>query len=328
VQIERPSGRSSLPMNLIQAHENFLNHRRVKNVADETLRLYDRVLTSWRSWRAGRERSDLLEEVAVSDFTGFLGALSEAKKKPNTVDSYRRILRAFWRYLEGEGLLSEAQRHFWANDRIPRPLGLQPDPRPYCDDDLFEQLLLAAGDGADEQSARDRAILLLLWESGMRCGEICDLVDEQLDMRQRRAWIVGKGRKKAWVFWGPQAGAAILRYLQLRRGGRGGQLPLFRGVSSRNNGGPMTTNAVRLMIKRLGVELPKGAPVHFLRHGYAHKNIDAGLDASQVQQLMRHSSIETTLRYLKERPDELQELHRQGLGLPAAGKRRKRKASE
>lgn len=315
-------------MNISEAHDLFLNHRRVKNVAGETLRLYDRVLTSWRSWRVQRERSDLLEEVAVPDFTDFLGALSEAGKMPNTVESYRRTLRAFWRYLDGEGLLSEAQRHFWANGRIPRPLGLQPDPRPYCDDDLFAQLLRAAGDGADEQSARDRAILLLLWESGMRVGEICDLVDEQLDMRRRRAWIVGKGRKKAWVFWGPQAGAAILRYLQLRRGGRGGQLPLFRGVSSRNNGGPMTPNAVRLMIKRLGVALPKGAPVHFIRHAFAHRNLDAGLDTSQVQQLMRHSSIETTLRYLQERPDELQELHRQGLGLSTPDQVKRRKARD
>mgnify|MGYP001366459243 CR=1 FL=1 len=219
--------------------------------------------------------------------------------------------------------LSADQAQYWANDRIPRPLGTEPEPRPYCEDDQFEALLEAAGDGADEKSARDRAILLLLWESGMRAGELCGLTDAQLDTRNRQASIVGKGRKRAWVFWGSRAGAALLRYIALRRGERGGALPVFRGVSSRNNGGPLTPNAVRLMIKALGVKLPKGAPVHFLRHAFAHRNLDAGLETSQVQQLMRHSSIETTLRYLLERPDRLRALHQRGLGRkPGSGEPR------
>jgi len=315
-------------MNLMDAVARFLAHRQLANLSAETLRLYTRVLTSWRTWRDGRGLSPALASVAVDDFTGFLGALSEAGRAPNTVDSYRRTLRAFWRFLAGEGLLSEAQRDFWANNRIPRPKGTEPEPRPYCEDEQFEGLLAAAGDGADELSARNRAILLLLWESGARVGEICGLTDDQVDTRRRRANILGKGRKRGYLFWGPRAGAAVLRYQQLRRGGRGG--PLFRGVSSRNNGGPMTPNAVRLMVKHLGVQLPKGAPVHFLRHAFAHRNLDAGLETSQVQQLMRHASIETTLRYLQERPDKLQELHRQGLGLPPEGRKkaRRRRAGE
>lgn len=309
-------------MNVTAAVSLFLTHRREKNISSLSLSLYSRVLTSWRTWRESRKLSHELADVAIGDFKSFLGGLSDAGRAPNTVDSYRRVLRAFWRFLEGEGLLSEEQRQFWANDRIPRPLGVEPEPRPYCDDDQFEALLAAAGDGADEQSARNRAMLLLLWESGMRAGELCSLTDEQVELQERRAAIVGKGRKRGYVFWGPRGAAALLRYLALRRGPRGG--PLFRGCSSRNNGGAYTPNALRLMIKHLGVELPKGAPVHFLRHAFAHRNLDAGLDTSQVQQLMRHASIETTLLYLKERPDELQELHRQGLGLPKKGKPRRR----
>lgn len=301
------------------ALDAFLTHRRNKNVSPATLALYTRLLNRWQVWRSDQGLSELLADVALTDFTGFLGALLTEGKAPNTIDSYRRTLRAWWRFLAGEGLLSAAQAQFWANDRIPRPLGTDPEPRPFCEEEEFEALLAAAGDGADEKSARDRAILLLLWESGMRAGELCALTDAQLDMSKRRAMIIGKGRKRAWVFWGPRASAALLRYLALRQGERGEALPVFRGVSSRNNGGALTPNAVRLMVKRLGLELPKGAPVHFLRHAFAHRNLDAGLETSQVQQLMRHASIETTLRYLKERPDRLQSLHRRGQGLGQRG---------
>lgn len=264
-------------MTLTDALSLFLTHRREKNISSESLRLYTRVLTAWLTWRANRGLSDSLSSVTVDDFKGFLGGMNDAGRAPNTVDSYRRTLRAFWHFLEGEGLLSEEQRQFWANNRIPRPLGVEPEPRPYCDDDQFEALLAAAGDGADEQSARNRAMLLLLWESGMRAAELCSLTDEQVELRERRAVIVGKGRKRGYVFWGPRGAAALLRYLALRRGSRGG--PLFRGCSSRNNGGAYTPNALRLMIKHLGVHLPKGAPVHCLRHAFAHRNLDAGLDS-------------------------------------------------
>lgn len=298
---------------------SFLRHRKSKNVAPPTLLLYTRLLRHWRRWRETEQLSSALAMVAVDDFRSFLAALSAAGKAPNTVDSYRRTLRAFWRFLGGEGLLSEEQRGYWANGRIPRPLMGDPEPRPYCDEETLQALLLAAGDGADEESARNRAALLLLYESGARVGELCKLTDETVDHAQRRAQVLGKGRKRGYLFWGPRAAAALLRYLPLRRGKRGG--PLFRGCNSRNNGAALTPNAVRLMVKGLGVALPKGAAVHFLRHGFAHRALDAGLDISQVQQLMRHASPETTLRYLRERPERLQGLHRQALGLSQGPKR-------
>lgn len=291
----------------------FLRHRKGKNVSRDTLRLYTRLLRDWRRWREGRDLPPTLASVAVEDFRGFLEALSAAGKAANTVDSYRRTLRAFWRFLGGEGLLTKEQQGFWANGRIPRPIVGDPEPRPYCDEETLQALVAAAGDGTDEESARNRAVLLMLYESGARVSELCSLTDAAVDHAGRRALVLGKGRKRGHLFWGPRAAAALLRYLALRRGPRGG--PLFRGCSSRNNGGALTPNAVRLMVKHLGVSVPKGAVVHFLRHGFAHRAIDAGLETSQVQQLMRHASIETTLRYTRERPEKLQGLHRRALGL-------------
>jgi site-specific recombinase XerD len=67
----------------------------------------------------------------------------------------------------------------------------------------------------------------------------------------------------------------------------------------------------RRLAERAGVTLPRGAPVHALRHTFAHEALDAGIDISQVSQLLRHSNVETTMRYLREDPEALQEIYQQ-----------------
>lgn len=295
---------------LASAIEQFLDHRRAKNCAVGTLELYRWALDGWLAWRSRSGRSPLLADVGLEDFRGFLGHVASLELSGETVASYRRILRALWRFLAAEGLLSTAQARFWENGRVPAPIVPTPAPRPYCDPATLDALLAGCGEPDTERNARNQAILLMLYESGMRAAELCSLTDGAVNFRLRRACVVGKGGKRAFVFWYARAGAALARYLHLRSGRSGGALPLFRGCSSRNPGGPLTPNLIRAMVKRLGVELPPGSPVHFLRHGFAHAAISAGLDISQVQQLMRHSSTETTMRYLRERPDRLQELHR------------------
>jgi DNA-binding Xre family transcriptional regulator len=66
---------------------------------------------------------------------------------------------------------------------------------------------------------------------------------------------------------------------------------------------------LRTLAKRAGVDLPKGAPVHGFRHTFAHDMLDAGGDISQVSQLLGHAHIETTMIYLRERPEKLQKIH-------------------
>ena len=104
----------------------------------------------------------------------------------------------------------------------------------------------------------------------------------------------------------------IRSYLQLRRGPAGGVL--FRGTSRVNDGGPMSRDAIRALIKRLakqvGVELPKQAPIHAGRHAFAHAMIDGGAENSELAQMMGHSDVNTTYRYVRERRDRLQEIHR------------------
>jgi site-specific recombinase XerD len=306
------------------AVELFIDHRRVANCAPDTLRLYRRQLEVWQSWLGDQSRPHSVADLAIAEFRDFAAFLREgyvayasgnSSRKPsmhplseNTRASYHRTLRAFWNFLAGEpeaGLSAEQQRFF---TRISAP-SVPDDPRPSVDDDTIKKLLRACGDGNDEESARNRAILLLLSETGMRISELCKLTDLVVEPAKRRARILrAKGGKHRMVFWQPPGAAALARYLLLRRGNYGGAL--FRGCSIRNNGGDITPDLVRSCLKRIAkaarIKLPKGAPLHGIRHGFAHAAIDNGAQLTDLADLMGHADLETTRIYLRNDDDRLE----------------------
>lgn len=321
------------------AIDQFLIHRRARRVAPTTLALYRRQLMDWDAWRTGRGLGGALADVTIDELRGYLAYLADERPsrydgtpglRPRSVHSVYRTLRALWNFLTheedgaGQPALSPAQTRFFANGRIALP-AIPRTERPAIGPGSIQALLAAAGDGRDEESARNRAILLLLAESGMRVHELCDLRDSSVSLKDRRARIVGKGGKPAVVFWGPGAQTALARYLRYRRGLAGGEVPLLRGCSSRNNGGAITPNLVREMIKTLaekaGVELPKGAPVHGLRHGFARDLRRRGATIEEVQEQLRHEDRATTLIYLGLDEEARRATHRKfyGDGTPESG---------
>lgn len=310
------------------AIDAFLAHRRAKGVAPSSRGLYARVLMRWLRWHEGQGHDALLSEVAIGPLRAFFVYLREEhiihdgnaygpKKKrvgytANSIETYYRVLRAFWRFCDDEEWLTPTQARFFARGRIPRPK-VPKRLRPAADDDLVGRLLDAIPDDDDsEQAALLRVTVLLLYESGLRVSELCRLTDGDLAIRDRAAKIIGKGDSERWVFWGDRAHAALVRYLQKRRGPVGATL--LRGCSHRNNGGPLTRDAVRAMLKRhakeAGVRLPKSAPVHCFRHGFVHAALDAGLDLSEVAQLAGHASVATTMIYAGRNKQRLQRSHR------------------
>jgi hypothetical protein len=173
------------------AIELFLDHRRHRSPG--TRLQYRRWLTHWRAWCRCHERPNDLASVDIADIRDYLKYLetehvpySTGTQRPPmqrrglmpaSVVAARRTLRALWIFLNNEELLTDRQARFFGNNRIPAPEIVE-QPRPYCDPATLEALLEACGDGLDETSARNRAILLLLYESGMRIGELCALKND------------------------------------------------------------------------------------------------------------------------------------------------------
>lgn len=312
---------------LREAMESFLEHRRLRGLSPETRACYRRWLTSWQSWRTRNEAGGAVKDVTIECFRAYMAYLRDdhvlhtgnpygprVRKQgyaPHSIDAAYRALRAFWIWCEAEDLLTLTQTRFFARGRIPRPR-IADTPRPAAEHDLVDALLEAtAHEDRAERRALMRVVILLLYESGIRVTEMCSLTDDDVNIADRAARVLGKGGRIGWVFWDERCAAALATYLQLRRGEQGGRL--LRGCSYRNNGGPLTKNAVRGMIKRVaelgGLELPKSAPVHCFRHGFVHAALDADLDLSEVSQLARHRNIQTTMIYARRHRARLQQAH-------------------
>jgi site-specific recombinase XerD len=309
-------------MEIRKAIAAFLDHRRGRRRSPETIEQYRYQLEDlWLAWRTKQNLAHDLAQITVEELVSYFRYLQHEHVNrrngniglaPETLDSAWRVLRTFWNFCIRRRWLSEEQASYFQDDElIPRP-AVDERIRPSMDDETLSALISECDQISDpEERARNRALLSLLAETGMRVSEVASIQIEHVRLRERCAKVIGKGNREEWVFWSWGGAVALRGYLRVRKGPDTGAL--FLGTSARNEGLPLTGDTIRGIVKRLaaraGVELPKGAPCHSIRHRFAHKGIDSGLDISQVRQLMRHRHDATTGRYLLENKGRLAHIH-------------------
>jgi integrase/recombinase XerC len=152
--------------------------------------------------------------------------------------------------------------------------------------------------------ARDRALLELLYASGLRVAEGCGLDVDDLDEDRRTVRVLGKGSKERVVPVGESALDALAAYLALRGRRRG---PLFLNP----RGGRLTTRSVlrivRARARRAGIA--QRVTPHTLRHSFATHMLGAGADLRLIQELLGHSRLSTTQRYTHVSPEHLMRVY-------------------
>lgn len=312
--------------------DSFLAHRTAKKLAEHSLKLYRRKLTVWKTWRKAHQCAPELSEIGLAELDRFFTYLIEEciphgdnpyrsadprrGLAPETVASFRRVLRALWMFARARGWLKPEQANFFSRDgvQIPRVPEVA---RPVYQADQLNGMLTACGDGDDETSARDRTLVAMLWESGGRISEILGINDEGVQLPKNRAWIIGKGKLERWLRWGPVTKHELLRYIQRRRGTFGGKRPLFRATTPRSGSSTRlradsARSHIGLLMEEAGIELPKGSPFHAFRRSFIHRGIDDGVGISDVSQLAGHRDVRTTMRYARRSEDRLDEIFEEG----------------
>jgi integrase/recombinase XerC len=227
------------------------------------------------------------EPLTIREFLAYLYAQNYTK---STTARKLATLRSFYKFLIRRGLVSvnplSTIRTPKQEKRLPKCLDLE----------QVQKLLEAPGD-ADLLSARDKAMLEVLYSSGIRVSELVELETADLDLQEGVLRVKGKGRKDRLTPIGSQAIKALQRYFELRQTG-GGQ-PMTGRVFLNKHGQALSTRSVRRKLDKylVAAGLDPGISPHTLRHSFATHLLNNGADLRSVQELLGHQSLSTTQIY-------------------------------
>jgi site-specific recombinase XerD len=220
---------------------------------------------------------------------------------PSSVAGRVRTLRAFGSWLEREFDLPNNPLRGVPVPRVPEQLV-----RSLREPEI--RALLAAIDGS-EQPDRDRALVLLLLDTGIRLSEAAGLSVHDVDLLEGRCRVMGKGSKERVVPVGRKARRAV-RQMLARRGNPGASAPLFVG----SDGRPLAPHGIQQVMRRLSAraDLSVRCSPHILRHTFARSFLQNGGDVFSLQRILGHSpsSLQVTRRYVDLLDDDLREIHR------------------
>ena len=279
----------TLPPALEGARTAFRDHMRLeRDRSPHTVRAYDGDLLSLLSHAADQG----ITEPAELDLTVLRSWLARERgggASRATLARRGSTARTFTAWAHRRGLLPTDPGALLATPKGHRTL---PDVLR-----VDEATALVTFVGHEPVDLRDRAILELLYATGIRVGELCGLDVHDVDPGRRVVRVLGKGRKERSVPYGIPAQRALDRWATVRPGwvGTGGGAALFLGV----RGGRIDPRTVRTLVHRRLAAVP-GAPdlgPHGLRHSAATHLLEGGADLRSVQELLGHATLATTQIY-------------------------------
>ena len=275
-----------------------------RGLSENTLAAYRNDLQQINNWLSQKKSCELLS-VNRNDLLDYLAERSEQKRSPRSTARLLSSLRRFYTWCRRESLIDEDPTRLLSAPKLGRPL-----PETLSEKDVEQ--LLAAPDTKTDIGIRDRAMLELLYATGLRVSELVNLTESQINLRQGVLRVTGKGQKERLVPMGEEAIEWVNRYMreappQLSHGAIVDALFL----TNRRQG--MTRQAFWYLIKRYAQQAGINSKLspHTLRHAFATHLLNHGADLRAVQMLLGHSNISTTQIYTHIARARLQALHAQ-----------------
>jgi len=295
----------------IEAHvARYLDHLTVeRGLSDHTLAAYRRDLARYVRFLRSRDTDELslIDESVVRSFVASISASTHGEdERPYRATSVARTLssvRSFHRFLVREGLTGRDPAVGVVQPALPRSL-----PHPLTVDEA--QRLLDAPDAAKPAGQRDRAILELLYGSGLRVSELTGLDVDDLDLEEGSVRVLGKGGKEREVPVGRFGREALETYLVRAR-------PVYstgheRGALFLNQrGGRLSRQSCDRMVRvaSRAASIDRHVSLHTLRHSFATHLLEGGADVRVVQELLGHASVATTQIYTLVTREHLREVY-------------------
>ena len=272
----------------------FINAKRIEGCSEKTLSYYRQTIVSMLS---GIDKEP--QEIVTEDLRKYLTEYQANRKSSKvTIDNIRRILSSYFSWLEDEDYIvkSPVRRiHKVKTAKVVK-------------DTYTDEALELMRDNCT--TARDLAMVDLLASSGMRVGELVTLNREDINFNERECVVIGKGNKERLVYFDARTKIHLQNYLE----GRTDENPaLF--VSLKSPFDRLMIGGVETRLRELGkrLNIPKVHP-HKFRRTLATTAIDKGMPIEQVQQLLGHQKIDTTMHYAMVKQQNVKLAHRKYIG--------------
>lgn len=281
--------------------DQFINHLRVeRGLADNTIQSYSRDLLRFFQFLEGRKRSPV--HATQDDIMDYMGTLQKDLSARSCARSLS-ALKMFFRFLVTEGRIESSPARLLGAPKLPLKL-----PGVLTRDEV--DILLAQPDPSNQRGHRDKAMLELLYATGLRVSELVGLQISNINLEAGYVRMVGKGSKERMVPMGTKALEVLKAYLSEARG------KLLKNKSSsslflNSRGAALTRQGFWKIIKKYGKKagIRKETTPHKLRHSFASHLLEGGADLRSVQIMLGHADISTTQIYTHITRERLKQIH-------------------
>ena len=272
----------------------FINAKRIEGCSEKTLSYYRQTIVSMLS---GIEKEP--QEIVTEDLRKYLTVYQMSRKSSKvTIDNIRRILSSYFSWLEDEDYIVKSPVR-----RIHKVKTAKVIKETYTD----EALEIMRDNCCN---VRDLAMIDLLASSGMRVGEMVALNRDDINFNERECVVFGKGSKERIVYFDARTKIHLQNYLESRADTCSA---LFVSLTAPHD--RLQIGGVERRLRELGkrLNLPRVHP-HKFRRTLATSAIDKGMPIEQVQQLLGHQKIDTTMHYAMVKQQNVKLAHRKYIG--------------
>ncbi len=293
--------------------ERYINYLRYeRNASPHTIRNYHSDLLQFRDYLKGGDaeaKRRCWRGRRRSTFADSSSSLFESEKKKASIGRKLAAVRAFYKFLAKEGVLAANPAATVSTPKLDKTL-----PRIMTEEEMnnFLNRVAEAAPKGEPIMRRDRAILELLYASGLRVSELAGLDLRSINFGDGMLLVRGKGRKERIVPFGSKARQALEDYLPVREkimmeAKKSGQTALFLNTK----GARLTTRSVDRLLKKYVKAFGPNVKVspHSMRHAFASHLLTEGADLRAIQEMLGHKSLSTTQKYTQVSIKQLMEVY-------------------